>query len=890
MPLSSGTHLGPYEISVPLGLGGMGEVYRARDTRLDRTVAVKVLPSHMASDLDLRERFDREARTLSSLSHPNICHLYDVGTQDGVGYLVMEFLEGETLADRLRKGPLPLEQVLRYGSEICNGLERAHKCGVIHRDLKPSNVMLTKSGAKLMDFGLAKPTAALSPLNSAFSQTVTKSQDPLTTAGTVVGTYQYMSPEQLEGKEADPRSDIFALGAVLYEMATGQRAFNGKTTASVIGAILARDPPPISSIQPLSPPTFDRLVSTCLEKDPDERFQAAHDVKIQLEWISEPIVERESTLGKPRTRSKFWALSVIAVLACVAAFWTGGVWRNAPVQPLQFEINAPDKTFFNFRGLSGPPVVSPDGRKIAFVANSQVQAASRSLWLRSLDSSDARPIPGTEGATYPFWSPDGRFLAFFAAGKLKKFDMAGSNLITLCDVAEGRGGTWSTGGVIIFGNRADGLFRVDSQGGKPERLTTLDEHRQETSHRWPQFLPDEDRFFFVAQAPEIPSAHLFMASRRSPQSKMIMEEIPATAQITKDHLLYVQENNLLARPFDAGRLRFTGDPVELAEHVQSDAQFNNAAFSVSGDVLTYQTGAVVGGTWLIAFDRGGKETVLSKEPNFIQALALSPSGNQIAASLGITSGQLSDIWIYNLQKDSKIKLTFDQHTFNPIWSPDGTRIAFERIQPNGSELVVKSASGGGSEETLYKESQRSVPFAWSPDGRYLLYRVGNSASAEIKALSIVGERKSVSLLTTKVGWAGVALSSDGKWLAYASDESGTVEIYVVPFHSGPDGANTSGGKWQATNGGGAFPAWRRDGKELFFVATAGTTLSSIRVNAIGDRFEFDPPQYLFNLAAHPVTAFYTPATNGTKIYMATYGPGSSAPITVTLNWKTLLKK
>jgi Tol biopolymer transport system component len=338
------------------------------------------------------------------------------------------------------------------------------------------------------------------------------------------------------------------------------------------------------------------------------------------------------------------------------------------------------------------------------------------------------------------------------------------------------------------------------------------------------------------------------------------------------------------------RLRFTGDPVELAEHVQSDAQFNNAAFSVSGDVLTYQTGAVVAGTWLVVFDREGKETVVSKEPNLIQALALSPSGNQITASLGISSGQLSDIWMYNLQKDSKTKLTFDQHSFNPVWSPDGTRIAFERMQTNGSELVVKSASGGGSEETLYKESKRSAPVAWSSDGHYLLYRVGNSGLAEIKALSIVGERKSVSLLTTKVGWAGVALSFDGKWLTYASDESGTVELYVVPFHSGPDGASTGGGKWQVTTGGGAFPAWRRDGKELFFVATAGTMLSSIRVNAVGDRFEFDPPQYLFALAAHPVSAFYTPAANGAKIYMATYGPGSSAPITVTLNWKTLLKK
>ena len=576
MGLTSGTKLGPYEVVSPLGAGGMGEVYRARDTRLDRTVAVKILPAHLSESPEAKQRFDREARAISSLSHPNICHLYDVGQHDGISYLVMEYLEGETLGERLLKGRLPLEQVFRVGVEICHGLEQAHRSGVVHRDLKPGNIMLTKSGAKLMDFGLAKAPAAPMGNLSGSNSLATMSQ-PLTTEGSIVGTIQYMAPEQLEGKEADKRSDIFALGSVLYEMVTGKRAFEGKTTASTIAAILAAEPKPLSAVQPLSPPALEHVIATCIAKDPDERWQSCADVSRQLEWVAKAPKPVEL---RPRGSRLIWSMTAAALLIA-AAFWLGMRWSKVPARVSQFEVNPPPNTYFNFRGLSGPPVPSPDGSKIAFMAFRPGKTGTAGLWLRSLESTEARFLPGTEEAVYPFWSPDGRFLAFFAEGKLKKLDVSGGNAIPICDVLEGRGGTWSTEGVILFGLRAGPLFRVDASGGKPVQLTALDDERHETSHRFPQFLPDQKHFLFVAQAPQIPTARSFVASLDSPKPVML-EDVTLRAMFSNNYLLYVTDNSLLIRGFDPGTLHFTGEPVVVAEHVQNDPQFNFAAFSVCG--------------------------------------------------------------------------------------------------------------------------------------------------------------------------------------------------------------------------------------------------------------------------------------------------------------------
>ena len=887
--LTAGTKLGPYEIQSPLGAGGMGEVYRARDTRLDRTVAVKVLPTHLSSDPNLQQRLDREARTISGLSHPNICHLYDVGTQDGTSYLVMEYLEGETLADRLRKGPLPLEQVLRYGIEICEGLERAHKCGVIHRDLKPGNIMLTKSGAKLMDFGLAKPALPASGLATGLTQTLTSAQSPLTTQGMLVGTFQYMSPEQVEGKEADARSDIFALGAVLYEMVTGKRAFEGKTTASTIAAILAAEPKPISGIQPTIPPALDHAIRTCLTKDPDERWQSSADVARQLQWVSHGSSQTAAATPQP-ARRKTWIIAACVGLAAIAgAFWLGSSRHTESSPVVQFEVAAPEKTYFNFRGLSGPPTPSPDGKTLAFVAYVQGQTGGRALWLRELQSDESHMIPGSEGATYPFWAPDSSSLGFFAEGKLKRFDIATSSLMTLCEAAEGRGGAWSTGGVVLFGNRADSLFRVEARGGKSVRLTALDPKRQEVSHRWPQFLPDQKHFLFVSQAPTNPPAHLFVASLDSPQGKLVNEEL-RYGVFSGGYLFYIQERDLLAKRFDPDRLELSGESAVLARQVQTDPQFNFAAFSVTGSVLAYQAGAVVAGTRLVEFDRAGKETVLHQETDLIENVALSPKGDQIAAGVGLSSGQLSDVWIYNLPKSSKTRLTFDQRSFGPVWSPDGSQIAFSRQTDSGSQLVTKSVSGSGAEQVVASESQRTLPLAWSADGRHILYRLGLGVAGDIKSVSLSGEHKTVTLLTTRSSAAAAALSPDTKWLAYVSDESGLQEAYVVPFRSALESASIGQGKWQITNGGSVAPTWRADGKEIFFSTSSYIGLASARVSASSEHFEAEPAQHLFDLGAHPVSRFYAPSPDGQKFYATTYGPGSTAPITVTLNWQTLVKK
>jgi len=894
MGLTSGTKLGPYEIVSPLGAGGMGEVYRARDTRLDRTVAIKILPERLSGNPEAKQRLDREARAISALSHPNICHLYDVGQQDGVSYLVMEYLEGETLGDRLRKGKLPLEQVFRVGAEICRGLEEAHRSGVVHRDLKPSNVMLTKSGAKLMDFGLAKAPAAPLGTLSGSNSLATMSQ-PLTTEGTIVGTIQYMAPEQLEGKEADKRSDIFALGSVLYEMVTGKRAFEGKTTASTIAAILAAEPKALSAIQPLSPSALEHVIATCIAKDPDERWQSSADVSRQLEWVAE---DPKAAEPSPRSGKLPWTLLAAGMLIA-AAFLLGTRWSKAPAHANQFEVNPPPNTYFNFRGLSGAPVPSPDGSKIAFVAFTPGKTGTAGLWLRSLESTEARFLPGTEAAMYPFWSPDGKSLAFFAAGKLKKLDVSGGNAIPICDVLEGRGGTWSTDGVILFGMRAGALFRVDASGGKPVQLTSLDEARHETSHRFPQFLPDQKHFLFVAQAPLIPSARAFVASLESPQKAAMLEDVTSSAMFSNNHLLYVLDNSLLIRRFDPLTLHFTGEPVVVAEHVQNDPQFNFAAFSVAGSTLIYQTGAVVAGTRLVSYGRTGKPTVLSEEKDLIQTVALSPKEDQLAASLGLASGQLTDIWVFDLRKNSKTKLTFDQHSFSPVWSPDDKRVAFDRVDADGDTIISKDVSGSGSEEVLFKlpfqrgnlggEStpQKLYPMGWTADGKYLIYR----GPGEVRALALDGSRKSTPLFSAKMGTYGVAVSPDGRWLAYSSSESGLPEIYVVPFRTAPDGTpSISGGKWQVSNGGGTAPVWRGDGKELFFTNTSAATLMSATVSITSDHFERDTPQSLFNLDAHPILNYYAVLRDGQKIYMTSYGPGSTAPFTVTTNWLDLVKR
>ncbi|HSS45480.1 MAG TPA: protein kinase, partial [Thermoanaerobaculia bacterium] len=555
MTLAAGTRLGPYEITGALGAGGMGEVYRARDTRLERTVAVKVLPSHLSASPEVRQRFEREAKTISQLSHPHICALYDVGREGDTEYLVMELLEGETLSERLAKGPLPLEQTLRYGIETADALDKAHRQGIVHRDLKPGNVMLTKSGVKLLDFGLAKAMAPPAPRGSL---TALPTQQGLTQEGTILGTFQYMAPEQLEGKETDTRSDIFAFGAVLYEMATGRKAFSGSSQASLITAIMSSEPASISSVQPMTPPALDRVVKTCLAKDPDDRWQTAHDVMLQLKWIAEggsqagvpgPIVARR----KSRERLA-WGMAAVAflmALAAVSAFLYLQDRREAP-RMVRSSILLPEKLRFDLGTV--PVAVSPDGRRIAFAASDA--EGKKLLWVRSLDALSAQPLAGTDGACCPFWSPDGRFLGFFASGKLKKVEASGGPAQTLCDAPNNRGGTWNRAGEIAFAPAArDPIQRVPSSGGAATPATKLDSSRGEISHRWPFFLPDGRHFLYFAMGafygPKAVSNGIYVGSLDSQERRLLLRADSNVAYAPPGYLLFLRERTLMAQPFNA---------------------------------------------------------------------------------------------------------------------------------------------------------------------------------------------------------------------------------------------------------------------------------------------------------------------------------------------------
>src|SRR3954466_10545533 len=635
MTLASGKKIGPYEILSSAGSGGMGEVYRARDSRLDRIVAIKVIAGDVANNAELRQRFEREARAISSLSHPHICALHDIGEIDGNDYMVMEFLEGESLADRLTKGPLPAEQVLRYGMEIADALEAAHRHGVIHRDLKPANIILTKGGAKLLDFGLAKPTMSpLSQATAAASLTaMATGHKPVTTEGHIVGTFQYMSPEQLEGKEADERSDIFALGAVLYEMASGRRAFPGKTQASIIAGILAADPPPVSSIQPLTPPALTQLIRTCLAKDPDERWQTAHDIRIQLKHIS----EGSSQAGVPapvkakrqRREMLAWGLAGLAlVTACVvgAAYWR----EQSQKVSIKAFIPAPPNTRFEAIGdVAGPLVVSPDGKKIAFVASTD---GKNTLWVRPLDALSAIELVGTDNATFPFWSSDSRMIGYFADGKIKKVDATHGPGLAIADAPVGRGGGGGGDDTILYSaDFRSALWKVSANGGTPVQVTKLIDG-QETTHRWPQILPDGKHFLYMGAnhvAPKATNNGIYFGSFDGKPPVLVMSN-SSNALYASGYLLFLRENTLMAQKFDPSRGTLSGDPVALAESAFRDEGTWRSLFSASENgILAYQAGTNLSHSQLTWVDRKGASTVATPPELSFTSFALSPDGKQV---------------------------------------------------------------------------------------------------------------------------------------------------------------------------------------------------------------------------------------------------------------------
>ncbi len=892
MTVAPGTRLGPYEILAPLGAGGMGEVYRARDTRLERTVAVKVLPSHLSSSAEVRRRFEREAKTISQLSHPHICALYDVGHQEGTDYLVMEFLEGQTLAARLVKGPLPAEQVLRYGIEIGDALDKAHRQGIVHRDLKPGNVMLTKSGVKLLDFGLAK---AMAPAAPARSLTALPTQQGLTQEGTILGTFQYMAPEQLEGKEADARTDIFSFGAVLYEMATGRKAFSGTSQASLIGAILHTEPQPISSIQPMTPPALDRAVKKALAKDPEDRWQNAADLGSELKWIAEgsqagvpaPVPARR----KKRERLA-WGITTLVLLLALAAAVTAAI-RYAHLsatraRPMRSSIVLPEKSALRAVALS------PDGGRLAFVARDA--SGSNLLWIRPLDSLSAQPLTGTENPSLPFWSPDSRFIGFFADGKLKKIDASGGPPQTLCDAPVGRGGSWSREGVILFSPATGGpLYRVFASGGLATSVTRFDPSRGEDSHRWPFFLPDGRHFLYTvtnfASGGQQEKIGIYAGSLDSKEEKLLLRANSSVAYAPPGYLLFFRDGSLLAQPFDVKGLRITGDPTPVAEQIQYFPQTYQVLFSVSENgLLLYQPRSASAGSRLLWFDRNGKEIGSLGAPGNQANPRISPDGKRVALDITDPKTGNTDIWIYESSRGVATRFTFDpSEETNAVWSPDASRVVFQSNRLQFSDLYQKDSSGAGNQEILLKSDDSKVPADWSRDGRLILYRERDVKTNEfsLKVLPVTGDRKPMPVVNTKGERTAGQFSPDGRWVAYSSNESGKREVVVTPF-PGP------GGKWQVSTAGGSEPRWRRDGRELFYLAPDGK-LMAVEVQQ-GPTFEAGVAKPLFQTRAREHvssndTFSYDVSADGQRFLVNTdVGEAISSPLTVVFNWVAELKK
>jgi Tol biopolymer transport system component len=873
---ATGTRLGPYEVSSAIGAGGMGEVYKARDTRLDRDVAIKVLSAHLSTTEEIRQRFEREAKTISKFSHPHICALYDIGREGETDYLVMELLEGESLADRLGRGPLPNDQVLRYGIEIADALDKAHRQGIVHRDLKPGNIMLTKTGVKLLDFGLAKPlaTAGARPVSGA-SLMATEAQvsQPLTERGTILGTFQYMAPEQLEGGEADSRSDIFAFGAVLYEMATGKKAFTGKSQASLISSIMREDPAPISSVAPMVPPALNRVVRTCLAKDPEDRFQTAHDVKLQLEWVQEggseaglpaPVVARR----KNREKLAWAAAAVMTVAAAALGF---GFWKRTPPpkHTMRFDVDVPAEV----TALDSPKI-SPDGRILAFDATDS--SGKHRIWIRPLNALQAHALAGTEGTKRPFWSPDGRYLAFIADGKLMKVDVSGGPPQKICDAPTGADGTWAPGGVILFdGTGTDPIYRVPASGGIPTVMVKPEPSRKETQIGWPEILPDGKHFLYMAISQKAGESTYRIASLDGKENRPFAPAQSAITYVEPGYLLFLRDRTLVAQPFDAKSLKTTGEPTPLAEKVGTD-NVGLGRFSVSREgTLAYRTGEIT--DRLVWVDRNGKEMETVADQGLYHNPAFSPDGRRLAYDMVDPRSGKGDIWVRDLARNVSSRFSFSEGiAYCPLWSPDGTRIAYTV----DNDMVEKPADGQGPETPLgVKSPEQKIPMDWSRDGRYVAYIVRAKGTGwDIWILPTFGDKQAFPFVKTSFIEVVPAFSPDGRYIAYVSNESGRSEIYVQSF-PGP------GGKWQVSAEGGLDPQWSADGKELFFRSPDQKIMAAPVTT--GATFEAGTPRALFPV--HLDTAQsrnrFAPGRDGQRfLLVATPARDAMAPTTVVLNW------
>jgi Tol biopolymer transport system component len=873
MPLSPGTRLGPYQVASTLGAGGMGEVYAARDTRLERSVAIKVLPQEFTDDAGRRARFEREAAAIASLSHPNICTLHDVGEQDGTMFLVMEKLDGSTLAARLAHGPMPPAEAIACAIQIAEGLAFAHRAGVVHRDLKPANVMLTKTGAKLLDFGLAKVASGVVEHPTATA---------LTFHGEILGTLPYMAPEQLQGGDVDARADIFAFGAMLHEMVTGQRAFTGSSQASLIGAILHFEPPRVTQVAPAAPAGLDQLVSVCLAKDPGDRWSSANDVLLQLKGLANSGGVSERVAPAPRPAG--WSARLawpLAVLGLVTSTVLGALLATRRAEPPAhsdvLSIMPPQDSTFR-RGEA--PQISPDGRHLAFTSTDP--EGTRGLYIRSFDLATPRFLPGTENGSQPFWSPDSRMVGFFADGQLKTVAIAGGAPTVLARVGLPRGGAWSKDNLILFAPRPNAsLVVVPASGGEPTPVPTP---AKVGIPGFPSFLPDGRHYLFteLSEGNRLVES-LALGSLDAPETRRLVGTT-SSGVYASGHLLYRRNTTLLAQPFDEKTLQLRGEPVAIAEGVGFNPVTFQALFSASSTgVLAYRDAAP--GAELVWFSRSGVRMSAVGAPGEFNALCMTPDGRRVVyEQADLASGNI-DMWTMDLASAATTQLTFAGSVeFYPVCAPNGRDIALAALKPAQPNLFRQSLSTPGQLVLLFESPFPKLPTDWSRDGTQLIFSVLNPGTGwDVASLSLeTGQPRP--LLATPAEERNAKLSPDGRWLAYVSNESGRFEIYVQPIDGG-------GAKWLVSRGGAVQPQWSADGRQLYYLAL-DRRLMVVDARAEGAVFTPSSPVELmetrFTEWETSGGVSYAVAPDGSRVLVST-STDIGSPVSLMQNWPARIR-
>jgi eukaryotic-like serine/threonine-protein kinase len=894
--LTAGRRVGPYDIVAPLGAGAMGEVYRAHDTTLNRDVALKVLPELFAVDADRLARFTREAQVLASLNHPNIATIYGLEESNGTQALVLELVEGPTLGDRIARGPLALDEALTIARQIADALEAAHEKGIIHRDLKPANIKIAVNGdVKVLDFGLAKVWDGAPQSDLAASPRLTATDIG---GRTILGTPAYMSPEQARGQSLDRRTDIWSFGCVLYEILTGRQALAGETVSDTIAAILGGEPE-WTALPDTTPVTVRQLLQRCFEKDPRHRLRDIGDARIELD---DALVGRATgaTVARPARRERV-AWIALALVTVAAALALGSVLylRRAPADTRAYRSSILPPTGVSLSAEVPPSArfaLSPDGQRLAF-AGGETSGVTK-LWVQSLDGIVAQPLPGTEGASVPFWSPDNRFIGFFSETKVKKIDAAGGLPVTLADNDVSQAGaTWNRDGVILFASFESGspIRRVSASGGAPSPATTLNADNRETRHYFPFFLPDGRHFLYLAvgskSAGPLSPNGIYVTALDSNERKLLVPG-GSNAMYAEGYLLFLREQTLMAQPFDVERLELAGEAVPIAEHVSTGSSVGVASgFTVSETgALAYQTGSAemggVASTQLVWFDRSGRQIGVLGDRERSGDVGLAPDGRRVAVSIFDLAQRTRDIWLFDIARGLRTRFTFDPaDEFNSVWSPDGSRIAFNARRKGHLDLYQKASSGAGAEEALLADNLDKYPLDWSPDGRFILLRVNAPRTGnDLWVLPLFGDRKAFPFLQTPFNEGTGRFSPDGRWIVYGSNESGRNEVYVAPFPG-------AGGKWQVSAAGGSGPRWGRDGKEIFYLGL-DNKLMAATVNGAGSAFEVGAMRGLFGTRA--ITnqrSMYDPSPDSQRFLVNTLADeDAAAPITLVVNWPALLKK